>query len=212
MFDLIVLVVLVVSGLIGWARGATREIVTVLSFLVAAILTVATLGVTGAIARSMVHPDWLGTALGGLVFFVVAYVALRIGGSLIVQRVKAAEHLGTLDRAVGVGFGIIRAFVLLGAFNILLTLATPADRMPTWISGAFFYPLTNVCAKVLKAFAPEGKAMAGKIGPAVEKAVRTDDAAKDTTGRDKSDGDNGSEKGYGDAQRKRLDDQVEKSR
>lgn len=172
MFDLIVLVVLVVSGLIGWARGATREILTVLAFLLAAMFAVATLGLSGAVARHTIHPEWLANGVSLIVVFIIAYVALRIAGGVMASKVKTHEHLGPVDRAVGVGFGIIRALVLLGAFNIVLNLATPADRMPHWISGAFLYPLTSVSAKVLKAFAPSGKAVAGKVAPAIEDAVR----------------------------------------
>lgn len=172
MFDLIVLVVLIVSGLIGWARGATREILTVLAFLLAAMIAVGTLGLSGAVARHTVHPEWLANGVALIVVFIIAYVALRIAGGILAQKVKTHEHLGVVDRSVGVGFGVVRALVLLGAFNIVLNLATPSDRMPHWISGAVLYPLTNVCAKVLKAFAPQGKAVAGKVAPAIEDAVR----------------------------------------
>jgi membrane protein required for colicin V production len=171
-FDLIVLVVLIVSGLIGWARGATREILTVLAFLFAAMIAVGTLGLSGALARHTIHPEWLANGVALIVVFTIAYVGLRIAGGILAQKVKTHEHLGVVDRSVGVGFGVVRALVLLGAFNIVLNLATPADRMPHWISGAVLYPLTNVCAKVLKAFAPQGKAVAGKVAPAIENAVR----------------------------------------
>jgi membrane protein required for colicin V production len=179
-FDLIVLIVLVASGLIGWARGATREIMTVLAFLLAAMFAVATLGLSGALARQTIHPEWMANGVALIVVFIIVYVALRVAGGIISHRVKTAEHLGAVDRAVGVGFGVVRAFVLLGAFNIVLNLATPADRMPHWISGALLYPLTNVCGKVLKAFAPQGKAVAGKVAPAIEDAVRgrSDGASK----------------------------------
>ena len=183
MFDLIVLVVLVVSGLIGWARGATREILTVLAFLLAAMVAMATLGLSGAIARHTLHPEWFANGVALIVVFIIVYVGLRVAGGVIAHRVKSAEHLGALDRAVGLGFGVVRAFVLLGVFNIGLNLATPSDRMPHWISGALLYPLTSVCGNVLKAFAPQGKAVAGKVAPAIENAVR---GKSDTEAADKA--------------------------
>jgi membrane protein required for colicin V production len=185
MFDLIVLVVLVVSGVIGWARGATREILTVLAFLLAAMFAVASLGISGALARHTIHPEWAANAVALIVVFIVVYVGLRVAGGVIAHRVRTAEHMGSLDRAVGLGFGAVRALVLLGAFNIVLNLATPSDRMPHWISGAILYPLTTVSANVLRAFAPEGKAVAGKVAPAIEKAVRgdSDGAGSDNAGK-----------------------------
>ena len=187
MFDLIILAVLVVSGLIGWSRGATREILTVLAFLLAAMFAVATLGFSGSLFRHAVHPEWLANGVALIVVFIIVYVGLRVAGGIVAHRVKTAEHLGALDRAVGLAFGVLRAFVLLGAFNIVLNLATPTDRMPHWISGSVLYPLTTVCGNVLKAFAPEGKAMAGKVAPAIESAVRgKSDSTTSGAGADKA--------------------------
>jgi membrane protein required for colicin V production len=203
MFNLIVLIVLVVSGLIGWARGATREIMTVLAFLLAAMFAVATLGFTAPIARATIHPDWIANPIALILVFIVAYVALRIAGGVLVHRVRTAEHLGALDRAVGLGFGVIRALVLLGAFNIILNLATREERMPHWISGAFLYPLTSVSAQILKEFVPEGRAMAGRVSPVIEKAV---------TGSSESKGDKTPQEGANGTQQPAPARQLENSR
>lgn len=171
-FDLIVLVIILVSAFVGFIRGATRELVTATSFILAVAIALILLRITGPIGRGMIDPDWLGTGLALVATFFIAYIALRFFGGRLGDRIRESGGFGSLDRTMGVGIGLIRALVVLGAFNLLYTAATPAARSPQWIKGAALYPLTAVSGKMLMAFAPEGQAAAGKIRPAIEKAVR----------------------------------------
>ncbi|HYG27343.1 MAG TPA: CvpA family protein [Caulobacteraceae bacterium] len=171
-FDLIVLVIILVSAFIGFIRGATRELVTAFSFILALVIALLLLKATGPMGRAIMDPDWLGIGLALVLTFFLAYIALRVIGGQLADRIHRSGGLGSLDRTFGVGIGLVRALVVLGAFNLLYTAATPATRSPQWIKGAALYPLTAASGKMLMAFAPEGQAAAGKIRPAIEKAVR----------------------------------------
>lgn len=202
-FDIIAGLLLLISGVTGWMRGASRELTSALSFIFAAAIALFGLRVTGPLFRSMMDPDWAATATAVLVVFVIVFLIVRLIGG----RITASLHdtsAGVLDQAVGAGFGLIRAFVILGVFNLLLHLATPPDRMPRWVQDSIFYPLSEVSGTVLKVFAPKGKALAGKIAPAIKDAVK--DGGDNTSGEDSSG------KGYDENQRRNLDDLVEKSR
>lgn len=171
-FDYIALALLVVSGLTGFVRGATREMVTVMAFLIAAAIALFALRFTGPPAREAIDPDWAGNVVAIGLVFVVANLLIRLAGGGLVKRVQDAEYLGTLDRTVGGGFGVLRALVILGTFSLVFHAATPVDRVPQWISGAALYPLTRASGEVLKAFVPKGLDMAGRLKPALEDAVR----------------------------------------
>jgi membrane protein required for colicin V production len=106
------------------------------------------------------------------VVFVVIYLALRLLGAAFSQSIPAGAALGALDRGVGMGFGLLRALVLLGMFSLLLHAVTPAGQTPAWISGAALYPLTEASGRVLKVFAPRAEALGGKIGAGIASAVR----------------------------------------
>jgi membrane protein required for colicin V production len=135
-----------------------------------------------------------------LLVFVVVYLALRLIGGRIASQVQATQGLGVLDRSIGLGFGLVRALVVLGAFNLVFNAATPPERVPKWISGAALYPLTSGAAQVLKAFAPKGLDMADRLKPALRDAVR--EGSRDQA----------TEQGYDAGERGRIDDLVEKSR
>ncbi|MCA0355369.1 MAG: CvpA family protein [Proteobacteria bacterium] len=202
-FDIIAGLLLLISGVTGWMRGASRELTSALSFIFAAAIALFGLRITGPLFRSMMDPDWAATATAVLVVFVIVFLIVRLIGGRITANLHDTSA-GVLDQAVGAGFGLIRAFVILGVFNLLLHLATPPDRMPRWVEDSIFYPLSEVSGTVLKVFAPKGKALAGKIAPAIK------DAVKD--GGDNTSGEESSGKGYDANQRRNLDDLVEKSR
>lgn len=205
-FDIIAGLLLLVSGVTGWIRGASRELTSALSFILAAAVALFGLRISGPIFRKLMDPDWAATGAAVLVVFVVFFLIFRILGGRLTARLQESSA-GTLDRGFGATFGLIRACVMLGVFNLLLHLATPPDRMPHWVEDSMFYPLSEASGKVLKVFAPKGKALAGKLAPAIKDAVHDGEEGGDNTSGEKSSG-----KGYDRNQRRDLDDLVEKSR
>src|SRR3990167_7999707 len=135
-FDFIAGPLLIVSALIGFSRGATKELMTVLAFLFAAILAVFALRFTAPLGKSLIDPDWAGVAIALLFIFGLAYIALRLLGAGLERRIHETQTMGMLDRAVGTGFGLVRALVLLGGFSLLFHMATPRDTAPRWLTEA----------------------------------------------------------------------------
>lgn len=171
-FDIFAGLIILVSALIGFMRGATREVVTALSFIAAVAISLILLRYTGPMARHIVHTGWAAVVLALVIVFFIAYIALRLLGGRLARGIRETESFGTIDRTLGVGIGLVRALVVLGVFSLVYTTATPRARRPQWIEHAALYPLSAESGKVLMAFAPRTEQAAGKIGPAIEKAVR----------------------------------------
>ena len=199
-FDLIAGLIILASVAVGFVRGATRELVTALSFILAAALSLIMVRYTGPMFRPLIDPDWVAVLVAILVVFLIAFVALRLLGGRISHGLLETQAFGTVDRGVGVGIGLVRAIVVLGGFSLLFSAATPEQRRPKGITGAALYPLTTASGKMLMAFAPQGQAAAGKIRPAIEKAVR------------EGTGETSADEGYNDSELRSVDDLVEKSR
>lgn len=180
-FDVAALLVVLVSALVGFSRGAVKELVTLFAFTLAALAAVFLLPMTGPLAARLVHPPWAGKASAVLVVFVATYVALRVIGAWLTQRLHAAK-LGHLDRGAGAVFGVLRAMVLLGAFFLVFTKVTPPDLAPKWIAGGVTWPLARVSARTLAVFAPTGMKFANGVtkvmGDGVAKGF-SDDADTD---------------------------------
>jgi membrane protein required for colicin V production len=172
MFDLLVLMVLVISGAIGLFRGGTHELVGVVSFLLAILIAILTLKLSAPIVLTVVATPWIAKAIAILVVFVIAYIVLRLTGGALVRGVRETP-LSPLDRLLGLGFGLIRALVLLGVFSLVFRAAVPAAEIPPWVKDARLYPLTVLSADALQALAPRGGKLADRITPALKDAIQT---------------------------------------
>lgn len=170
-FDLIVLVLLLVSGLVGYVRGFTREVVTVAAFLGGALVALFTLRFSRPVGRSLIDPDWAGDVGAFLIVFLLVYILLRVLGARLNQRVRNISALSSIDRAAGAGVGLIRAVVLIGVFHLVIHTVTPEDRLPTWLTGAAAYPMSSAAAGGLRVVAREGAENADGLAPALRDAV-----------------------------------------
>lgn len=199
-FDLIVLALLAISAVVGFARGAVREIAAMLALVVAAVLAVVCLPVSARISHHVVHAMWLAATLGLAAVFAVAYVVLRLIGAGIAQRVQRTHVLGGLDRTAGLAIGLARGLVVLGGLYLMFNAATPEDLRPRWITGSLTWPPARAMGHLLTALAPRGLDLAGRVKPAFERAVNGGSGDRTTT------------EGYDAPQRGGSDDLVEKSR
>jgi membrane protein required for colicin V production len=183
LFDVVAGLVLLASGLIAFIRGATREVTTVLAFIAAVFVAVFGLRFTGPIARHAIHTAWIANSVAVLVLFVAAYILFRVIGGALTQKVRQTALSG-LDRLLGLGIGLVRGAVIVGAFTLLINAATPPERMPAWISKAKLYPVASGAASLLRAVAPEGLRMAHTVEPSVRDAVKAGTSDSDTAAQD----------------------------
>lgn len=170
-FDFAVLLLLLVSGLVGYVRGFTREVVTVGAFLGGAFVALLTLRFSRPLGRAVIDPEWAGDVGAFLVVFLLVYIALRLLGARLQSRVRAIGALSSIDRAAGAGIGLVRALVLVGVFHLVLHTVTPEDRLPGWMTNAAAYPLSSAAAAALRVVAREGAERSDGLGSAVRGAV-----------------------------------------
>jgi len=208
LFDIIALLILSVSTLVGFARGALREVTTVIAFVIAVAVAIFALRFTGPVARAAVQPSWAANTVAVLVVFLAVYILVRVAASAVTRGVHNTQTLGTVDRVIGAGFGLVRGLVVLGLFNLAFNLAPPPSGVPAWVGQAKLYTLSTECARTLLALAPKGSALAGRLTPAIAHAVTGEASEPPASSAIGQSQDNS----YSHAARKGLDDAVEKSR
>ena len=170
-FDVIAILVILASAAAGWVRGGTREIITLLSFILAAFLALVALPVTAPIGRGLVDPDWAGTILAAVASFLLIYFGVRIFGSALSRRAQAHPQLGGVDRFIGVFVGAGRALVLLGAIHLVIVAAMPGEKTPRWLSEAALRPLTAGAARAIQIILPGIGRGADALTPVVTSSV-----------------------------------------
>jgi membrane protein required for colicin V production len=182
-FDAFAILVILASAAAGWIRGGTREIITLLSFVLAAFLSLVSLPLTSRIGRALVDPDWAGTIFAAIATFLILYFGVRIAGSFLSKRAQAHPTLGGVDRFIGVLVGACRALVLLGAIHLVIVAAMPGEKTPRWLSEAALRPVSAGAARAIQIILPGIGRGADAITPIVDSSVRrgfSDDDALQT--------------------------------
>ena len=170
-FDVIAILVILGSAAAGWVRGGTREIITLLSFVLAAFIALVALPVTAPIGRGLIDPDWAGTILAAIASFLLIYFGIRIFGSALSKKAQAHPHLGGVDRFIGVFVGAARALVLLGAIHLVVVAAMPGEKTPRWLSEAALRPVTAGAARMIQIVLPGIGRGADALSPVVSSSV-----------------------------------------
>lgn len=188
-FDMIVLAILLASAGLGYLQGAVKELVSLVALVLALAAAILGLRHLEPVIQARLDPDWAAAPLAFLLLFAAAYLLLRFLGNGLSGSVRQARLLNALDRALGFGFGLVRAILFLGVCNLLFTAATPEGQKPAWLQGSIFYPLTERSAGLIRGLAPKGLDFAGRWAP------RVGDVVEDALGKT-GEGDTGPAGGY----------------
>jgi membrane protein required for colicin V production len=135
LLDILLLVVMLISGLLAMIRGFMREILSIGAWGVAALATLWAYAKVLPIAKGYFSSDIVATAVtvGGvflLTLLVVSIITVRISDMVLDSRV------GALDRTLGFLFGLGRGLVIVVVAFLFFAWLVPERSQPTWVSGA----------------------------------------------------------------------------
>jgi membrane protein required for colicin V production len=153
--DIILIVIMLVSGFLAMVRGFTREILSIFSWAMAAVAALYfTPRYYEVLSPYIDSPNIAQIAFAAGVFIVtliiVSLITFRISDKVLDSRV------GALDRTLGFIFGLARGFLLVAIVFILFT-ALARDQ-PEWVRNARSYPIlqqTQVAIESLLPMHPE---------------------------------------------------------
>jgi uncharacterized membrane protein required for colicin V production len=108
--DLVIVIVVVFSGLRGYARGAASRVLGIVGLGGGFLLGTA---VAPSLSKSVAYSTWRA-AIALFIILAIAMIGGVLGSTLgaIVGRSLRAVHLGIVDRIVGVAVGVAGAFLL----------------------------------------------------------------------------------------------------
>ena len=153
--DIILIVIMLISGFLAMVRGFTREVLSIFSWAMAAV---AALYFTPRYA-DVLTPYIDNLSIAQIVFAAGVFIITLIIVSLITFRISDKvldSRVGALDRTLGFIFGLARGFLLVAIVFILFT-ALARDQ-PEWVRSARSYPIlqrTQVAIESLLPMNPE---------------------------------------------------------
>ncbi|MDR3031203.1 MAG: CvpA family protein [Holosporales bacterium] len=118
--DIFIVSVIVLSFAIGWARGATKEILSVLSWVGGIYLTVSIFPDAKSIARSYINHGLIADFVTVCILFILFLTILSVINYVCSNFVRKSI-LNTTDKALGGAFGIFRGAIILAALDFVTT-------------------------------------------------------------------------------------------
>lgn len=150
-FDYLVLFVLIASVVISTMRGLVKEILSLVSWVVAFVVANA----YGATLAPMLPDVIPGDMVRLMVAFVALFLGVRILMGILTLAVDALVKAGGLtlaDRGLGGLFGLARGLVIVLAAVILCGM-TSIPQQPFW-KDALLSPLAETGARTVRPFLP----------------------------------------------------------
>jgi len=135
LLDIVLIVVMLVSGLLAMVRGFMREVLSITAWVLAAVATLYAYGKLIPYAKQYFNNDIVAAvAVVGGVFLVtlliVSVLTVRISDMVLDSRV------GALDRTLGFLFGLGRGLVIVVIAFQFFTWLVPDRSQPEWVKGA----------------------------------------------------------------------------
>ncbi len=153
--DVIVALIILVSGLLAFFRGAIRELLGIGAWVGAGIATFFGFAFVRPYARDLItESNAIADAAAGLVIFVVVLVILTIVNQVIAGRIQRSR-LGALDRTLGLIFGILRGVVLVCLAYMLFVWAVEPEDRPPWVDEAKTMPYIKRGADAIREVVPD---------------------------------------------------------
>lgn len=152
--DVIILIVVAISALIALNRGLVKEVLSIVGWVLATMAIIYLLPVCLPFTKKFVASGILAGILTALMIFVLFFVIWIYSTSQVIGKIRTSK-LNGLDRLLGLFFGVMRAFLLVVLFNIMVSWIIPEDKQAEVLTESKYYQLAGSFAKPLEEMIPQ---------------------------------------------------------
>lgn len=152
--DLCILIVVAVSALIALNRGLIKEVLSIIGWVLSVVVIVFMLPIVKPLVLTRVEDDTMAIVTSSLLIFVIFFILWIIITSSIIDKIRSSK-LSSLDRTLGLFFGVIRACILVILFNIMVGWIIPADDQPEVFKESKYFQLAGSFAEPIEKLLPK---------------------------------------------------------
>lgn len=152
--DVVILIIVAVSALIALSRGLIKEVLSIVGWVLATAAIIYLLPICLPFTKKFVSSGLLAGILTALSIFVVFFVFWIYSTSQIIGKIRTSK-LNGLDRFLGLFFGIMRAFLLVILFNIMVSWIIPEDKQSETLTKSKYFRLAGKFAQPIEEMIPQ---------------------------------------------------------
>jgi len=136
LLDILLLVVMLISGLLAMIRGFMREILSIAAWAISAIAAIYFASRLAPIVKSNINVgDTPANAIAAatvflVVLLLVSIITVRVSDMILDSRV------GALDRTLGFLFGLARGLIIVVVAFLFFAWLVPDRSQPEWVKSA----------------------------------------------------------------------------
>ncbi len=145
LLDIILILLMLVSGLLAMVRGFSREVLSIGSWVVALILAFlfhkSLAPFVANYTASITENEILPLIIAGAIIFVIALIVVSLITIKIADLI-VDSRIGALDRTLGFIFGAFRGFLLVTVLTMFAEFLI-SEQVPTWVTEAKSKPMID---------------------------------------------------------------------
>ena len=154
LLDGLLLVIMLVSAVLAMVRGFVREVLSIASWVAAAISAYYFHGFVLPFAKQYISHDLVALGASAAAVFlitlmIVSYLTMRISDFVLDSRI------GALDRTLGFVFGAARGLLLVVVALMFFNWFVQPEQQPQWVQTAKSRPILLSVGERLVALLPE---------------------------------------------------------
>ncbi len=169
--DVALLAIALVSGLLAMYRGLTREVLSILSWALAALATLYVVLNHKEIAEDLAKQLFQSVTLAQIVVASVTFIVTLIVVHFLTVRFSDRildSRIGMVDRILGFAFGVVRGFLLVVIAYLFFEFLAQEKTHPSWIKEAQSLPYIKATGRAIRSLlidlVPENLELPGRGG------------------------------------------------
>lgn len=151
--DLLVVGVVIASAIYAGYRGLVSETLSIFAWAAAAFATLWFGPSVTPLAQGLVSSPILAMVVAYALVFLIVLLPLSFLSFRFSQQVKSSQ-VGTLDRALGAAFGVLRGLAVIGFAYLILASFVKFDAQPDAVRNARTLPLMQASTEVILSLVP----------------------------------------------------------
>jgi len=153
--DIVLIIIMLISGLLAMMRGFTREVLSIVAWIAAAIGAYLLYQPMLPFVQGYIQPEILakGVLIGGSFFAILIAISLLV---ILLTEIVLESRIGALDRTLGFIFGLGRGVLLVAVAFLFFSSLVPQQNYPAWIQNARTMPILEDTGNLIVGILPKG--------------------------------------------------------
>lgn len=152
--DIFILIIVLISGLIALNRGLIKEVLSIIGWMLSVVVIVTLLPIVQPLVQNFAQGDTFSLVVSAILILIVFFIIWIIITSQIIDKIRSSK-LSAIDRILGLFFGIVRAWILIILFNILVGWVMTPDEQPQVMKESKYFQMAGDFAEPVEKLLPK---------------------------------------------------------